>query len=59
MLQADSIQAVLVLDNGTGAINGQAPRDALTSGIVARPAGAVAKLGADSVRDAAKTEPTT
>jgi hypothetical protein len=53
---ADSIQAVLVIDNGTGAITGQAlqgrPELAdLWHGLLAP----VAQLGADSVRDASKS----
>jgi hypothetical protein len=54
--EADSIQAVLVLDNGTGAIRGQALQgrpelEGLWRALLAP----VASLGADSVRDASKT----
>jgi hypothetical protein len=54
--EADSIQAVLVIDNGTGAIKGQAlqgrPELAdLWHGLLAP----VARLGADSVRGASKS----
>ena len=54
--QADSIQAVLVLDNGTGAITGQALQgrkdlDDLWKQLLAP----VASLDADSVRDANKS----
>ena len=54
--QADSIQAVLVLDNGTGAITGQAlqGRDEL-AGLWHELLAPVASLGADSVRSAWKT----
>ena len=50
--EADSIQAVLVLDNGTGAITGQAlqGRDEL-AGLWHALLAPVASLGADSVRD--------
>src|SRR3954451_16234586 len=53
---ADSIQAVLVLDNGTGAITGQALQgrkdlEGLWKGLLAP----VASLDADSVRDATKS----
>jgi carboxypeptidase Q len=53
---ADSIQAVLVLDNGTGAIRGQALQgrpelEGLWHALLAP----VATLGADSVRDASKS----
>jgi carboxypeptidase Q len=52
---ADSIQAVLVLDNGTGAITGQAlqGRDDLEH-LWAELLAPVASLGADSVRSASK-----
>jgi len=54
--EADSIQAVLVLDNGTGAIRGQALQgrpelEGLWHALLAP----VASLGADSVRDASKS----
>jgi Zn-dependent M28 family amino/carboxypeptidase len=54
--QADSIQAVLVLDNGTGAIKGQALQgrpelEPLWRALLAP----VAALGADSVRDFSKS----
>jgi Iap family predicted aminopeptidase len=54
--EADSIQAVLVLDNGTGAIKGQALQgrpelESLWRALLAP----VAALGADSVRDASKS----
>jgi hypothetical protein len=53
--EADSIQAVLVLDNGTGAIRGQALQgrtelEGLWHALLAP----VAKLGADTVRNASK-----
>lgn len=53
--EADSVQAVLVLDNGTGAITGQALQgrkdlESLWKELLAP----VASLGADSVRDASK-----
>ena len=53
--EADSIQAVLVLDNGTGAIMGQAlqGRDDL-AGLWHQLLAPVAALGADSVRSALK-----
>jgi hypothetical protein len=53
---ADSIQAILVLDNGTGAITGQAlqGRDEL-AGLWRDLLAPVASLGADSVRSAWKT----
>ena len=54
--QADSIQAVLVLDNGTGAITGQAlqgRRD--LEGLWRQLLAPVATLDADSVRDASKS----
>jgi carboxypeptidase Q len=52
---ADSIQAVLVLDNGTGAITGQAlqGRDDLDH-LWAELLAPVASLGADSIRSASK-----
>ena len=54
--EADSIQAVLVLDNGTGAIRGQALQgrpelEGLWHALLAP----VAALGADSVRNASKS----
>jgi carboxypeptidase Q len=54
--EADSIQAVMVLDNGTGAIRGQALQnhpelEALWHAFLAP----VASLGADSVRNASKS----
>jgi carboxypeptidase Q len=54
--EADSMQAVLVLDNGTGAIKGQAlqGRDEL-AGLWRDLLAPVAYLGADSVRSASKT----
>jgi carboxypeptidase Q len=54
--EADSIQAVLVLDNGTGAITGQAlqGRDDLEH-LWAELLAPVARLGADSIRSAFKT----
>jgi Zn-dependent M28 family amino/carboxypeptidase len=54
--QADSIQAVLVLDNGTGAITGQAlqGRDSL-EGLWRALLASVKSLGADSVRHASKS----
>jgi carboxypeptidase Q len=54
--EADSIQAVLVLDNGTGAITGQAlqGRPEL-AGLWHALLAPVATLGADSVRDASKS----
>jgi carboxypeptidase Q len=54
--EADSIQAVLVLDNGTGAITGQAlqGRDEL-EGLWRRLLAPVASLDADSVRSASKS----
>src|SRR4029453_17319472 len=53
--EADSIQAVLVLDNGTGAIRGQAlqGRDEL-EGLWHQLLVPVASLGADTVRSASK-----
>jgi hypothetical protein len=54
--QADSMQAVLVLDNGTGAIRGQALQGRIELGDLWRALLApVAGLGADSVRDAVKS----
>jgi carboxypeptidase Q len=54
--EADSIQAVLVLDNGTGAIRGQAlqGRDEL-EGLWHQLLAPVASLGADTVRSAMKS----
>jgi carboxypeptidase Q len=54
--EADSIQAVLVLDNGTGAIRGQAlqGRDEL-EGLWHQLLAPVASLGADTVRSAIKS----
>jgi carboxypeptidase Q len=54
--EADSIQAVLVIDNGTGAIKGQAlqGRNDL-EGLWKQLLAPVASLGADSVRQAAKS----
>ena len=53
--EADSIQAVLVLDNGTGAISGQALQGrAELEGLWRSLLEPVARLGADSVRDATK-----
>jgi carboxypeptidase Q len=54
--RADSTQAVLVLDNGTGAITGQAlqGRDDL-EGLWHQLLAPVAALGADSVREATKS----
>jgi carboxypeptidase Q len=54
--EADSIQSVLVLDNGTGAITGQAlqGRPEL-AGLWKALLAPVAGLGADSVRDASKS----
>jgi carboxypeptidase Q len=54
--EADSVEAVLVLDNGTGAIAGQAlqGRDEL-AGLWRDLLAPVASLGADSVRSASKT----
>ena len=52
---ADSIQAVLVLDNGTGAIRGQALQGRSDlEGLWKRLLAPVASLGADSVRQASK-----
>ena len=53
--EADSIQAVLVLDNGTGAVTGQAlqGRDDLER-LWAELLAPVASLGADSIRSASK-----
>jgi carboxypeptidase Q len=54
--EADSIQAVLVLDNGTGAITGQALQGrAELAGLWKDLLAPVAALGADSVRDASKS----
>jgi hypothetical protein len=54
--EADSIQAVLVLDNGTGAIRGQALQGrADLEGLWRALLAPVAALGADSVRDARKS----
>ncbi|MGN6390807.1 MAG: M20/M25/M40 family metallo-hydrolase [Gemmatimonadales bacterium] len=54
--EADSIQAVLVLDNGTGAITGQALQNRPElAGLWQALLAPVASLGADSVRDASKT----
>jgi carboxypeptidase Q len=53
--EADSIQAVLVLDNGTGAITGQALQGRKDlEGLWRQLLAPVASLGADSVRDASK-----
>ncbi|MFL5495153.1 MAG: M20/M25/M40 family metallo-hydrolase [Gemmatimonadales bacterium] len=53
--EADSIQAVLVLDNGTGAISGQALQGRTNlAGLWKELLAPVAALGADSVRDASK-----
>jgi carboxypeptidase Q len=54
--EADSIQAVLVLDNGTGAIRGQAlqGRDSL-EGLWRALLAPVRSLGADSIRHASKS----
>ncbi|HEY8196934.1 MAG TPA: M20/M25/M40 family metallo-hydrolase [Gemmatimonadales bacterium] len=52
---ADSIQAVLVLDNGTGAITGQALQGRTDlEGLWRELLAPVARLDADSVRDASK-----
>ncbi|HEX7335752.1 MAG TPA: M20/M25/M40 family metallo-hydrolase [Gemmatimonadales bacterium] len=52
---ADSIQAVLVLDNGTGAIRGQALQGRSDlEGLWTQLLAPVASLGADSVRQASK-----
>jgi hypothetical protein len=54
--EADSIQAVLVLDNGTGAIRGQALQGRTDlEGLWRALLAPVAALGADSVRDAQKS----
>jgi hypothetical protein len=54
--QADSIQAVLVLDNGTGAITGQALQGRKDlEGLWKELLAPVASLDADSVRDATKS----
>jgi hypothetical protein len=53
--EADSIQAVLVLDNGTGAIKGQALQGRSDlEGLWKELLAPVASLGADSVRQASK-----
>jgi hypothetical protein len=53
---ADSVQAVLVLDNGTGAITGQALQGRKDlEGLWKQLLAPVARLGADSVREASKT----
>ncbi|MFL5402577.1 MAG: M20/M25/M40 family metallo-hydrolase [Gemmatimonadales bacterium] len=53
--QADSIQAVLVIDNGTGAVTGQALQGRKDlEGLWKQLLVPVASLGADSVRDANK-----
>jgi hypothetical protein len=54
--EADSIQAVLVLDNGTGAITGQALQGRKDlEGLWHQLLAPVASLGADSVREATKS----
>jgi carboxypeptidase Q len=54
--EADSIQAVLVLDNGTGAITGQALQGRTElAGLWKDLLAPVTPLGADSVRDASKS----
>ena len=54
--QADSIQAVLVLDNGTGAITGQALQGRKDlEGLWRQLLAPVASLDADSIRDASKS----
>jgi hypothetical protein len=54
--EADSIQAVLVLDNGTGAITGQALQGRKDlEGLWRQLLAPVASLGADSVREASKS----
>jgi carboxypeptidase Q len=54
--EADSIQAVLVLDNGTGAITGQALQGRTElAGLWKDLLAPVTALGADSVRDASKS----
>ena len=54
--EADSIQAVLVLDNGTGAITGQALQNhPELAGLWHALLAPVASLGADSVREASKS----
>jgi carboxypeptidase Q len=54
--EADSIQAVLVLDNGTGAITGQALQGRKDlEGLWRQLLAPVASLGADSVRGASKS----
>ena len=58
--EADSIQAVLVLDNGTGAITGQALQGRKDlEGLWKQLLAPVASLKADSVRDAEKAAPIT
>ena len=53
--EADSIQAVLVLDNGTGAITGQALQGRKDlEGLWRQLLAPVAKLDADSIREASK-----
>jgi carboxypeptidase Q len=54
--EADSIQAVLVLDNGTGAVTGQALQGRTElAGLWRRLLAPLASLDADSVRDASKS----
>ncbi len=54
--EADSIQSILVLDNGTGAITGQALQGRTElAGLWKDLLAPVAALGADSVRDASKS----
>jgi len=54
--QADSIQAVLVLDNGTGAVTGQALQGRTElAGLWHQLLAPLASLDADSVRDASKS----
>src|SRR5256885_2087432 len=56
LLQADSIQAVIVLDNGTGAITGQALQGRTDlEGLWRAVLAPVARLGADSVVNRNKT----
>jgi carboxypeptidase Q len=53
--EADSVQAVLVLDNGTGAVTGQALQGrAELAGLWHKLLAPLASLDADSVRDASK-----
>ena len=52
--EADSIQAVLVLDNGTGMITGQALQGRNQDGLWKDLLAPVASLGADKVRDGNK-----